>query len=141
MFRFNSKILDLVKDQFWAGSFRNDGYAHQFGELKEASSTINEEFYPIDSLKLELFEEFVSQIKNDDIKLIVVFSPKKSAASSAAFTPVREICERNNVELWDYYSDLQFPKNAYFKDNVHLNDYGAKFFTSVIANRLMEIID
>ena len=137
MFRYNSKIVDLVKDQLSSRGLSTDGYCPLFGELKGKAIPRADELLPTDNLKLEMLEKLVSKTKHDNVKIVVVASPKRGAVSSYAFLPIRDVCMRYNIEFWDYYTDSCFQRNDYFQDNVHLNDKGAKAFTGVIAHRLL----
>ncbi len=140
MFRYNSKIVHLLKDQVVVGGFRQDGYSPLYGELNEGRVVVPSDPPPVDSLKYQMLEEFVAQVKGNNTHLVVVLSPFLGITSSEAFNPMREICERNGIEFWDYYCDPRFQRPDYFKDGSHMNDKGAMEFTKVVAERLKVLI-
>lgn len=136
MFRYNSKIIHLLKDQIVGAGFRKDGYSPLYGELTEDREVGYSEQPPVDSLKYHMLEEFVVRTKEQNIPMVVILSPFLGVKSSESFAPMREICARNKVEFWDYYYDPRFQRPDYFKDGSHLNDKGAQEFTKVVASRL-----
>lgn len=137
MFRYNSKIMDLLKDQVVLSGYTLDGYAPLKGEMKTAPKKKNtEKANECDSIKLKMMEEFISRMSQSETKLIVIASPKYGATSSKVFTPIKDMCNRYNVEFWDYYNTPNFQKMEYFKESMHLNDKGARSFTESVAKRL-----
>ena len=137
MFRYNSKIMDLLKDQVVLSGYTSDGYAPLEGEMKTVpKKKSTEKTNECDSIKLKMMEEFISRMSQSETKLIVVASPKYGATSSKVFTPIKELCNLYNIEFWDYYNNPDFQKMEYFKESMHLNDNGAKVFTKCIAEKL-----
>lgn len=139
MFRYNSKIVDLFKDQVVANGYTADGYAPLQGEMrtepvKKASGGLAVQ----DSLKLHMMEEFIAKLSKSGTKLIIMASPKYGALSSEVFAPVRKMCDKYNVEFWDYYTATEFQKMGYFKESMHLNDKGARAFSEIVAQRLIQ---
>lgn len=142
MFRYNSRVVDLLKDQMVLSDYTQDGYAPLKGVMtKEPKWKPGGEMGLTDSLKVNMFEEFVAKLSKSDTRLIIMVSPKYGAVSSDAFRPVKDICDRYGVEFWDYYSDPRFQKMEYFKEQMHLNNEGARVYTSAIAKRIKETIE
>lgn len=139
VFRYNSKIIDLLKDQFVLSGYTSDGYAPLQGEMKKAPimrDTVKAD--KCDSLKLRMMEEFISRMSQSESKLIVVASPKYGATSSKVFTPIKELCNLYNIEFWDYYNNPDFQRMEYFKESMHLNNKGAKLFTDNLIQKLKD---
>lgn len=138
MFRYNGKIIDLLKDQVVLSDYTNDGYAPMQGEMSKAPEikTSISKLAP-DTLKLKMMEEFISRVVQSNTKLIVVASPKYGATTSEVFEPIKEICYRYGVEFWDYYTTTKFQKMEYFKESMHLNDKGAKAFSEFVSKQLL----
>lgn len=138
MFRYNGKMVDLLKDQVGLSDYTNDGYAPMQGEMKKVPAVNSTESKPVqDTLKLNMMEEFISRISQTDTRLIMVASPRYDAISSEVFMPIKEMCEKNGVEFWDYYTNQDFHRLEYFKESVHMNDKGARLFSELIANKLV----
>lgn len=139
MFRYNSKIVDLLKDQIVIGDFTTDGYAPLSGTMM-AEPKVKKSISPsqTDSIKMNMMEDFIKDNLNSNVKLVFVASPKYGAESSSVFEPLNELCELYGVEFWDYYTDPRFQKMEYFKESMHLNCNGAIVFSTEIANRILQ---
>jgi hypothetical protein len=139
MFRYNSKIVDLIKDQIVIGDFTTDGYAPLSGTMT-AEPRVNNSITPsqIDSIKINMMEDFIKSNLNSNVRLVFVASPKYGAKSSSVFEPLQELCELYGVEFWDYYVDSRFQKKEFFKESMHLNHHGAMVFSTEISNRIFQ---
>lgn len=136
MFRYNAKIVDLLKDQVVMSDYTTDGYAPLYGIMKKTPEVRINGNRPIqDTLKLNMMEEFISRLSQSKTKLIMVASPKYGAKSSEVFDPIKELCARYGVEFWDYYAEPEFQRIDYFKESMHLNDKGARAFSECISRR------
>lgn len=135
MFRYNSKIVDLLKDQLY-GQVVSDGFEPSLGELKGERQIFIEEKKPIDSVKMCMLQELIAQSKSANVQIVFVASPKYAVANSDTYDAFKEMCEKENVEFWDYYCDSRFQRPDYFMDGVHLNEKGAHAFTSEVASKL-----
>ena len=137
MFRYNSKVFDLVKDQFVVGGYVEDGFVPLQGAMtKEPEIKSKGEPSHTDPMKLEFFAEFVAELSKSDTRLIVTASPKYGAVTSEVFEPVKEICNKYGVEFWDYYCFPVFQKKELFKEQMHLNETGAKYYSAILAQQL-----
>lgn len=139
MFRYNSKIVDLLKDQVVVAGYRNDGYVELRGEMKTEPNIVRKEKPgQLDTLKLNMLEEFVKRISASDTRLIMVASPQYGAISSDAFVPIKSICERYGIDFWDYYYFQEFQKKEFFNEPMHLNDKGARTFSEIVSQRIIQ---
>ena len=137
LFRYNSKAPDLVKDMLAISEYTADGFAPLYGEMKtEPGNQSPETPSKIDTLKVNMLEEFVEKISKSNTRLIMMASPKYGATSSEVFEPVKEICNKYGVEFWDFYCSPEFQRFDYFKEPMHLNDKGARAFSESVAHRL-----
>ena len=94
--------------------------------------------YEIDCIKVKLYELFIQDCINSKIKLYIVRSPYfiKSNTDCSA-TLVKEIAKKYNVMFFDYSNDPIFINNSkLFADPEHLNDEGAKIFSSLLIERI-----
>lgn len=140
MFRYNSKVVDLLKDQCF-GQSTPDGYEPSLGELKSERPLFYEEQRPIDTVKMNMLKEMIAQSKSANVQIVFVASPKYAVANSDTYNVFKEMCGMENVEFWDYYCDPRFQKPEYFMDGVHLNDQGAHVFTAKVASRLQRYLE
>lgn len=138
MFRYNSKIADLLKDQVVTSDYTKDGYAPLKGKMKSPpqQKTGNVEIVQ-DTLKYHMMEEFIAKLSKSDSRLIMIASPRYGVTTSDVFEPIKALCKKYGVEFWDYYCASDFQKMDYFKESMHLNDTGAKVFSEFIAEKLV----
>lgn len=137
MYRFNGKVIQIFADNLISTYQDNKGYRPMFGTLEysvedDMSSTIKD----IDSLKLKCFEELMidCQGKTD---LYLVVSPMFMKQNRDRFLKIKELSEKYQVPFFDHFSDELFlHKNVFFVDSYHLNDDGAKKFTSLMVKEL-----
>lgn len=91
MFRYNGKIVDILKDQVVGSGYTADGYSPMHGEMKKTPENKTSEGKSVqDTLKLNMMEEFISRLSQLDTRLIMVASPKYGATSSEAFDPIKD---------------------------------------------------
>lgn len=138
LFRYNSKAPDLVKDMLAISDYTEDGFVPMYGEMKtEPVKNNSGSQSQIDTLKINVLEEFVAKLSESNTRLIMMASPKYGAITSEVFNPVKEICNRYGVEFWDFYCTPEFQKLEYFKEPMHLNEKGAKVYSACIAQKIL----
>ena len=137
MFRYNSKVVDMLKDFVVLTDYTTDGYSPMFGEMKTEPTTQGRGgITQRDSLKLSIMEVYISNVCKTDTKLIMIASPKYGAVTSKVFDPIKEMCKQYGVEFWDFYCSPEFQRLEYFKEPMHLNDKGARAFSESVAHKL-----
>jgi hypothetical protein len=148
--QFNSTIVHVIEyklkpqDDF-------SGYGPLFGvvdslqlelKLDAETATSNAKFLqPVyDSSLVNLFAEFIDDIKMNDIRLVVVFSPdllKPDYVEKCFDEKVKEICRNKTVRVIDFSNSHNFNNNRLlFNDFGHLNDSGARVFTKILCTVL-----
>lgn len=133
--RYNSVSIPLLIDNLSFRPMDARGYSPMSGKMeKDPEKKETNEILIVDSLKLQYMCEFVKDVTEKDIPLIIVVSPKYGAVDSHDFEPIKEICDTYNVPFLDYYTDQEFMTHKeWFKEPMHLNDEGARRFTNCIV--------
>jgi hypothetical protein len=98
----------------------------------------------IDTNMINSLKDFISICKEKRITLYIINSPvfhavneKKIYTSSDAKLAL-EIIHREGVKYFDYSFDSKFAGHLeWFKDKVHLNNDGAKIFTNLVVDRII----
>lgn len=91
------------------------------------------ESYKIDSLKMMYLNKFVNSASQNNIKIVFVVSPIWYGQNRHVLEPIKELCDANNISLYDYSNDINYVhQNRLFKDGKHLNSSGADMFTREI---------
>jgi hypothetical protein len=90
----------------------------------------------VDTLKLHYFEEFIQLTKNKNIELVCCSSPYyKAPLVDSNYEPIIQLCKKNNVPFLYYgaCSGISDEKDL-FQDRTHMNDTGARLFTSKLIS-------
>ena len=140
MFRYNSKLFDLLKDQFVISDYSIDGYAPLKGVMTTERVQNNKPISPVDSLKINMLEELMVKTKQAGINLIMVASPKYGEKNSDEFVLVKDLCNKHGIEFWDYYTASGYQKMEFFKEFTHLNPTGANVYSAAIAKRISQYL-
>lgn len=94
------------------------------------------EFTSLDSTSCELFEDFLSQCKLNNILVILVYPPIYSEASNTIknIDYYNEVAQEYNAYFLNYARDSSLVFNReYFYNSQHLNTNGARLFTTKLA--------
>lgn len=149
-----STILSILNTYKYNGRLHNvlintrrianhNGYQPLYGERKvieqnepnNANETIEQ--IPIHPDKIDYLKRLIKECKERDIMLVFAMSPTMKSIGTTNMEILSEICG-DQIPIWDYRK--QFNQNELFKDDTHMNDAGAKVYTSQIAVELKRII-
>lgn len=99
-------------------------------ELKEPTQI------QVDTLKIHYFEEFIRLTKKSNIVLICCVSPSYKASDfDGYYTPVKQLCNQYEIPFLYYAAEPNIATNKQlFQDRTHLNDSGARIYTSLIGS-------
>jgi len=150
LIKFNSSYFYLLRplvQKNQDGKKEDLGWEPLIGNFKgekESEDEIMEYYsYDFDPESVELFENMVSEINKQNIKLLMVISPhfNKKYMNSSGLDYLKNISSTySNIELLDYSLDPDLIyQEEYFKDNQHLNVPGAKFFTQKVISDLKKL--
>lgn len=96
------------------------------------------ESYEIDKNKMDLFKSFIQIAKENDIELVVIYSPVYYLYNRDYTIELCEsICKENGINFFDFSKDEDFlSKPEFFQDKTHLNSDGATLFTKKILQKI-----
>lgn len=141
-YRYNSKLVQIIKCNYvpWP---EDKGYEALYGrmDLKDSSyfDVIDEKNKPnIEKRKLEYMLRFIQMCKNNNIDLLLCYSPYYNKKQGEAVEMIKNIAAQNNVPFLDFCEDLRFQNAEFFKDPSHMNDIGAKEYTKVVAHYICD---
>ena len=143
MYRYNSKFLQNIVDYVHPiFKIKGDGFLPLKGELDEMKIKKNRndsKQSKVDSLKLELIEKLVIDIKKHHAQIIFVASPVWYGKDDAQFEALGKICKENGVLFLNYSNSPKYVRNnRYFRDGSHLNAKGADEFTMDLIKDLLK---
>lgn len=87
---------------------------------------------PIDTLKNYYFEQFIQLAQEKNIMLVCCASPSyKDPIDDLKYESVKKLCIKHSIPFLYYCADSEISFNkAFFQDRTHLNDVGARLYTS-----------
>lgn len=140
-YKYNGRIHNVFINTHHIAN--HNGYQPLYGERKvieqnepnNANETIEQ--IPIHPDKIAYLKRLIKECKERDIMLVFAMSPTMSKLDTTSLNVLTEICG-DAVPIIDYRK--QFNQNELFKDDTHLNDVGAKYYTSQIAIKLKELM-
>lgn len=141
-YRYNSKLVQTIKCNYipWP---EDRGYEALSGVMKVAEGEkvtdvlLSASDKPnIEERKLAYLQKFIDKCKDNDIKLVMCYSPYYGRTIPKSIKMIEEIADENDVKFLNYGDDGRFQKTEYFQDASHLNDKGAKEYSKEIANVL-----
>lgn len=138
LYRFNSTSLATVRNYLFERPYNTDGFDALDQVMNYEPTTFEtEDTGVLDSLKINFFKRFICSTKDNGIALICVLSPRYRPVSSERYKPIIDLCSEYKVPFLDYYGDTTLSVHReYFNDATHLNDLGARLFSSLLVQRL-----
>lgn len=143
MYRYNYKFLEMLSDCAKSKDDKLCGYIPLHGHIRKevAEGASNAKVKPIefDETKLQYLECLAQECQARNTQLIFVVSPyfKGGSYNEESFSPISELAAKYGLSFY-YLNDSEFTDDPnLFKDSYHLNDEGAKAFTSEILHRIV----
>jgi len=139
LYCYNSLALSIVLNNLIK---RNEtikkGYQPLFKILNKPlkEGNYSEDVGNIDSIKVNYFRYFIKDALSANCKIYVFVSPIYYLNDSldTSVQIARQICEQYNVQFSDYSQSSVFLKHPeYFQDISHLNNEGAKIYSSMVS--------
>jgi hypothetical protein len=106
--------------------------------IKEADSAWTT--YPVDSNKIKIYEAFIKDCVRAKVKLYIVCSPYFVRATEMDYSinSGTRIAKKYNIPFYDFSRDSSFLADAgLFADEIHLNDTGARKFSKLIVDKII----
>lgn len=97
--------------------------------------------YTIDNAKVKAYTSFIHDCLKERVKIYIVCSPYliKSDHVDYSVRLAKQIANENNVSFFDHSRDSLFLNNSsLFSDVAHLNQEGAKAFSSILISEIQQ---
>lgn len=111
-------------------------------DFKKAKSSIGSYEIVLDSSSVRLFENFIIECQNNEIKLVLVYSPEYIEGQSfvknrkAIMELYNFFAQKYNLVFLDYSNADICKQRKYFYNSQHLNNDGSKIFTNMMIKDL-----
>lgn len=136
LYRYNTTCMRVIGNYIHPMGNYPKGYSALHKSMDYEPEIKEEKQSVVDTLKLQYFEKFIRLTQCNNIDLICCASPYYKAPKHDILNePIKQLCRRYNVPFLYYgaESDIVFEK-TYFNDRKHLNDKGARFYTSKLMH-------
>lgn len=142
MYRHSSRVIPYIRDFFANQDFDNRGYSPRFGSCENCGKA-----YPrngpvkLDSVKLNIFDQFVKETAKRGSELYFTLSPRFSEKETTRLPTdvayAEELSKKYNIPLLNniFISGISNDPSL-FTDRTHLNNKGAILYTHKVLNDL-----
>lgn len=141
MYCFNTELVKLIMASTKPQGA--NGYKPSTFTMDRVDKLSDKDTSGLESLSVKEFDDMIKLCKDYDVKLFVVLSPaiRSSDTTSVSYLYMKNKCEENGIPFLDYSNDKRFYQTRYFADPLHMNRYGAEFFSSILMNDLMKYLN
>lgn len=138
LYRYNTSFIQMASDNIRPlQDISYKGYKPLEGRMNYESKEMESNPALWDDLKLSYFRKFIELCKENDIELVISYSPWYNAKDSRIYDGFSKLIDEYDLELIDLFSDSELVHNKdYFADASHLNSEGADAFTSKFVSVL-----
>lgn len=143
LYRYNAKAASNIAGLFISRQEHDDhGYIPAkkssviLGELNKAQTITD-----IDKQKMHYLHLFTERCRKEKIKLVFTISPRYSIIDSSYYSVIRDFAQEESIPFLDYHtSGLLLDHPEYFRDKTHLNDKGARLYSTIFSIDLKKLL-
>ncbi|WP_316746447.1 hypothetical protein [Pedobacter gandavensis] len=144
LYRYNGEFANLLVGNISERTAEADkGVKVLYGELDTVLVPVKPEKFdfPVSKDKLKYLQAFIDKCKEKKIQLILIYSPMYAVEKTNLFQIPDSIAKKNHIPFINTYQQAGITGNARnFFDPGHLNETGAKKYSSLIATELKKYI-
>lgn len=136
LYRYNTTCLRVIGNYIHPMTSYPKGYSALHKTMNYEPVIKAEQEKTVDTLKIRYFESFIRLTQNKNISLVCCVSPSyKASTDNAKYESVIDLCKKYNVPFLYYGAEPDISTNKdLFQDRTHLNDKGARFYTSKLMH-------
>ena len=143
LYRYNYKFLEIASDCV-RPSDSNYGYGPNHKQITQeminrVRSGSNIIINPVDPVKIEYLQKLISEAQQNGVQVILISSPYWQGHDNFDLTAIKEIAAKLNIPFIDYVGSKIRENPDWFADSMHLNDKGARVFTTDVIHRIKRI--
>jgi hypothetical protein len=144
LYRYNAKATSNIAGLFVSRQKKDDhGYlpiknsSVILGELTTSKTTTD-----IDKQKIHYLHLFVKRCKSEKIQIVFTVSPRYAIVDSSYYSVLKDFAREENIPFLDYHTPGVFLDHPeYFRDRAHLNDKGARLYSTLFSHDFKLIIE
>ena len=120
----------------------HDGYMPLFGVWNKPITTDTVPIiYELDSNKINIFKSFIRDCLDHHVELHIVVSARyeKHTHKDPSLLLANKIANEFNVRFYNFLNAPEIINDpSYFADPTHLNNSGAKAFSEIVLDRILQ---
>lgn len=139
-YKYNSALVQLIKCNYipWP---EDRGYEALKGKMKVKKGVADDvleesKVVELDSIKIQYIKKLIALCKQNDIKLVMCYSPYYKKPMPEGAKVIKQIAQQENVIFFDYNTDVRFQNEKYYQDASHMNDTGAKLYSKDLVGKI-----
>lgn len=136
LYRFNTSCLRIIGNYLHPLTNYPKGYC-AINKIMDYEPEVKvREKETVDTLKLSFLKAFIKKAQDKNISLAFCVSPTyKVEREDQYYEPVKLLCQEFGIQFFfdSYDQELSFDKH-FFKDRTHMNDTGARLYTSKLMH-------
>ena len=141
MYRYNTTCLRVLGNYLHPISNTFKGYSPMKGVMDYEPDVNGRKKGVVDETKMYYFDQFLFLAQEKGIEVICLGSPYYGIdATDGFYKPVIDLCKRYDVHFLDYTDEPNTKEKVFYNDRTHLNDRGAKLYTSIVCQGVRSII-
>jgi len=137
LYIYNSTLYDFTRSYFTENNDNNLGFFPLKGKINKGDySPFFLEKENMDENNIDYMNKIINLCKQNNIRLVGVVSPtyEKFDKENKIISSLASIFKNNSFEFYNYSNYSKFyQKPEYFKDQLHLNEFGATIFSTNMA--------
>lgn len=141
MYKYNVNFIQMAMDNIHPmQNVTYNGFKPMEGIVNYEPRDKNPAPAEWDPIKFKYFNKFFDLCRENNISVIVAYSPSYRLESSRELQRMTELCASRGVPVIDMYAYSPVTESPeLFSDATHLNEKGADVFTAEFANSLKQL--
>ena len=144
LYRYNSLFSNLILGNLLQRTIpANKGYKPLYGKMDLSNAPIKAERFDfaVDEDKVKYFQAFIDKCKEKKVNLVLLFSPMYAVEKNNMLDVPYRLAKENNLVFINNYNMKGITGHPeYYHDFGHLNDNGARKYSSIIASELKKYL-
>lgn len=140
MYCYNTELVYLLMAPAFRSNEKVNGFSKNKSEIAKIEKSSEKDTTCLYPLSVNEFDSMIGLIKDHNLAAFIVLSPtlRPSDTASQSYQYMKKKCEEESIPFLDYSNDEDYYQEHLFRDDVHLNYYGAEIFTRNLMRDIKE---
>ena len=138
--KYNKKVFHIVAGNVFRGRDNKKGFRPLYGKRMETTVNLQAGNMEISSEKMEVIRDILLLALENNIDVVLVVSPYCKHVPESFMEPLENLAREYKLPFLNFINDTTFlnSPSLFFNDELHLNESGAKIFTSKVAHEIKD---